>query len=114
MLDLGSADAEGQRREGPVRRGMRIAAYHGHARQGRALLGSDDVHDALAHVSHLEFGERILVAVGIQRIHLQARDRIGNTVLEARGRHVVIGNRENRALAPERALRDFEPLESLR
>jgi hypothetical protein len=47
VLDLGRADAEGQRAEGAMRRGVAVAADDGHARQGEALLRPDDVHDAL-------------------------------------------------------------------
>ena len=37
----------GERAERAVRGGVRIAAHHRHARQRRALLGPDHVHDAL-------------------------------------------------------------------
>ena len=50
MLDLGRADAVRQRAEGAVRRGMAVAADDGHAGQREALLGADDVDDALADV----------------------------------------------------------------
>ena len=50
MLDLGGADAVGQRAEGAVRRGVAVAADDGRARQREALLGADDVDDALALV----------------------------------------------------------------
>jgi hypothetical protein len=50
MLDLGRADAMRQRAEGAMRRGVAVAADDGHAGQGPALFGADDVHDALAHV----------------------------------------------------------------
>ena len=48
VLDLRGADAEGQRAEGAVRRGVAVAAHDGHARQGQALLGADHVDDAAA------------------------------------------------------------------
>ena len=47
MLDLAGADAEGQRAERAVRRGMAVAADQRGARQGEALLGPDDMDDAL-------------------------------------------------------------------
>jgi hypothetical protein len=46
VLDLGGADAMGERPEGPVRRGVGVAAHDRHAGQRPALLGPDDVHDA--------------------------------------------------------------------
>jgi hypothetical protein len=48
MLDLRRADAVRQRAEGAVRRGVAVAADDGHAGQREALLGADDVDDALA------------------------------------------------------------------
>src|SRR5207248_11605427 len=50
VLDLGSADAVREAREGAVRAGVRITADDGHAGERRALLRPDDVHDALALV----------------------------------------------------------------
>ena len=50
MLDFGGADAVRQRAERAMRRGVAVAADDGGARQREALLGADDVHDALALV----------------------------------------------------------------
>jgi hypothetical protein len=50
MLDFGGADAVRQRAERAMRRGVAVAADDGHARQREALLGADDVDDALALV----------------------------------------------------------------
>ena len=47
MLHFAGADAERQRAESAVRGGVAIAADHGHAGLREALLGPDDVHDAL-------------------------------------------------------------------
>ncbi len=47
VLDLGGADAEGQRAEGAVGGGVRVAAHDRHARLGQAQLRADHVHDAL-------------------------------------------------------------------
>ena len=44
MPDLGGADAERQRPEGPVGGGVAVAADHGHARAGEALLRPGDMH----------------------------------------------------------------------
>ena len=48
------ADAERDRAERAVRGGVRVAAGDGHAGLGEALLGSDDVHDALLAGSTVE------------------------------------------------------------
>ena len=50
VLDFRGADAVRQRAEGAVGRGVAVAADDGHAGQGKALLGADDVDDALALV----------------------------------------------------------------
>ena len=52
VLHLARADAEGQRPEGAVGGGVGVAAHDRHAGLGEALLGADDVHDALAGVAH--------------------------------------------------------------
>ncbi len=93
---------------------MRIAAHHGHAGQGQALFGADDVDDALADVVHLEFGDAELGAVGVERFHLQARDRIGDALRAVGGRHVVVGH-GNRGIGAARvAMGQLQPLERLR
>ena len=114
MLDLGGADAERQRGERAVGAGMRIAAHHRHARQGRALLRPDHMHDALAHVVHFEFVHAKLGAIAVQRLHLQARDRVGDALRAPGSRHVVIGYREDRSAAPQLAPGQLQALKSLR
>ena len=47
VFDLTGADPEGQRAEGAVGRGVRVAADDRHARLGHAEFGSDHVDDAL-------------------------------------------------------------------
>ena len=54
VLDLGGADAEGERAEGAVGGGVRVAADDGHAGLGEAKLGADDVDDALRGRLHVE------------------------------------------------------------
>ena len=54
MLDLGGADAVRKGTEGAMRRGMGVAADDRRAGQGEALLGADDVDDALALVELVE------------------------------------------------------------
>ena len=50
VLDLGGADAVGERAERAVRRGVAVAAHERGAGQREALLRADDVADALADV----------------------------------------------------------------
>src|SRR5947199_333009 len=57
VLDLGGADAVGERAEGAVSGGVAIATDERSAGEREALLGSDDVDDALALVELVEIFE---------------------------------------------------------
>ncbi|MNL10809.1 hypothetical protein D3C87_1316210 [compost metagenome] len=70
--------------------------------------------DALAVIGHLELGDAEGVAVGVQRIDLELRDGVGDALRTVRGRHVVVGHGQVRADAPDRTLRQLQPLERLR
>ncbi|CEI77608.1 Flp pilus assembly protein TadG [Pseudomonas aeruginosa] len=119
MLYLGSADAVGQRAEGAVGGSVRVAADHGHPREGRALLRTDHMDDALAHVVHLEFGDAEVVAVLVEGLHLQARDLVGDggdaaLALGAGGRHVVVRGGDVGVDPPRLAPGQAKTLEGLR
>ncbi|GKT69967.1 lysine-specific demethylase 8 [Colletotrichum tofieldiae] len=63
VLDLAGADAEGQGTEGAVGRGVTVTAHYGGAGEGEALLGADDVDDALsliAEAKSLTFSSRVM------------------------------------------------------
>ncbi len=94
MLDLRGSDAEGQRPEGTVGRGVAVSADDRHAGLGEALLGPDHVHDALALVSHGIAGHAELRAVGVERLELAARDRVIDAPARGRGGHVVVCGRD--------------------
>jgi hypothetical protein len=114
VLDLGGPDAEGQRPEGPVGRGVRITADQRHAGQREAGLGTDHMHDALTDVAHLELDQAELVAIAVQGLDLNARDRIGDPLGAIGGRYVVVGHREDRVRAPKRPARQAQAFEGLR
>ncbi len=119
MLDLGGADTVGQRTEGAVGGSVRVTANHGHARQCRALLRADHVDDALTHVVHLEFEDAEIVAVLVQRLHLNARNLVGNGLqttlaLALGGRHVVVRGGDVGVDAPRLAIGQAQPFEGLR
>ncbi|MNZ51345.1 hypothetical protein D3C78_691550 [compost metagenome] len=119
VLDLGGADAVGQRAEGAVGGGVRVAADHGHARQGGALLRADHVDDALAAVVHLEFEDAEVVAVLVEGLHLQARhfvvDRLEAALaLGLGGRHVVVRGGDVGIHAPRLAPGQTQTFEGLR
>eukprot|EP00976_Prorocentrum_cordatum_P011471 230508-Prorocentrum_minimum.AAC.1 len=78
VLHLAGADAEGERAESAVRGGVGVAAHDGHAGEGEALLGADDVHDALALVRQAKVLHAELRHVLLQRQHLPRRGRDGD------------------------------------
>ncbi len=51
---------------------MRVAADYGHAGQRGALFRADHMHDALANIGHIEFGNAVLFTVVFQGFHLQS------------------------------------------
>ena len=114
MLDLGRADAVRQCGKRPVRAGVRVAADHCHARQRGALLGPDDVHDALPAIGNVEIGQTILAGVVTQGLDLQTGHRIGNAVLAAGGGHIVVHHGQVGIQAPRRAVGLLQALEGLR
>ena len=63
VLDLARADAERERAERAVRRGVAVAAHDRHARLREPLLGPDHVHDALAGIAHRVAADAELLAV---------------------------------------------------
>ena len=78
MLDLRRTDAEAERAQRAVARGVAVAAHHGGAGEREALLGADDVDDAL-------FGGEIVDQldpeggrVAAERVELRGRLRIGD------------------------------------
>ena len=114
VLDLGGADAEGERAERAVRRGVAVAAHDRRAGQGEALLGADDVDDALADVLDVEQGDAEVPAVLLQGLDLDARGLVGDALGAVGGRHVVVGHRERRIDAAHRAAALAQAFEGLR
>jgi hypothetical protein len=78
VLDLGGADAEGERPEGSVGGGVRVAADDGAAGLGGAEFGADHVDDALVAVLHVEELDAELGAVLTQRVDLRGGDLVGD------------------------------------
>ena len=115
VLDLARADPVGQRAERAVRGRMAVAADDRHARQGPALLGPDDVHDALADVAHGVVVDAELGGVRVERGDLDGAvlGHVGRVLAAGRGRHVVVGHRDGplgRAHAPARHAQALEGL----
>ena len=114
MLDLAGADAERQGAERTMRGGVAVTAHHGHPRQSAALLGSDDVHDALAGMAHRELDDAELGSVLAQHLHLASGDGVGNRLVDVLGGHVVVFGGDGELGAPHRAAAEAQPVERLR
>jgi hypothetical protein len=116
VLDLTGADPEGQRAEGAVGRGVRVAADDRHSWLGDAQLGADHVHDALPRRADRIEGDPELAAVSLQRLHLDPRQLVANLprCRRAVGGHVVIGGGERSVWAAHRTSGQPQGLEGLR
>ena len=66
VAHLTGADAEGHRPEGPVRRGVAVAAGDRRARLREPELGSDHVHDSLLAARRVEEPDAVLGAVALE------------------------------------------------
>ncbi len=102
-LDLGRADAERQRPERAVGRGVRVAAHDGHARLRQAQLGPDDMDDALVVRAAGVDRDAELGAVALQLGDLergllvedgQAEGRRGRGVVRGRDRPLRVADRQ--------------------
>ena len=94
MLDLGGADAVGERAEGAVGRGVAVAADDRRPRQGEALLRPDDVDDALPRVELVVIFDAELARVPGQFLDLQAALGIGDAAAAVGGLDVVVDDGE--------------------
>jgi len=113
-----AANAESETGERAMGARVRVAAHHGHPRQGRALFRTDDVHDALLPVEKgkIGLGAKFL-HVGVERLDLQPRYRVGNACepfFPVPRRRIVIGGRNDGIHAPRLAAGELEPLVRLR
>jgi hypothetical protein len=118
VLDFRGADAVREAAERAVRAGVRVAAHHGHPRQGCALLRADHVHDALVLVEVREIDLRaVRLHVGVEGLDLQARHRVAHALdalVPVGGRCVVVGGGDHRVDAPGFASGDAQAFVGLR
>ena len=116
VLDLARADAERQRAERAVRRGVAVAADDRHARLRDAELRADHVHDALAVGAERVDRDPELRAVALERLDLDARELVADPRGDRRavGRHVVVGGRERAVRAAHRPAGEPQAVERLR
>ncbi len=114
VLDLGRADAMRQRAEGAMRRGVAVAADDGHAGQGEALLGADDVDDALPVIELIVIFDAEMRGVVGERLHLDRRFRVGDALRTVGGRHIVIDHGQRPLRRMHRAAGEAQTLKGLR
>src|SRR5690349_24742345 len=99
MLHFTGADAEGERAERPMGRGVGIAADDGHARLGKPELRSNDVDDSLLRRVKIEELDSKRLRIPDQGIDLPSRDLICNRG-PAIARGYVVIERGNGAFRP--------------
>jgi hypothetical protein len=73
VLDLAGANAKGEGAEGAMGGRVAVTADHGRAGQGEALLGADDVDDALPLVAQAKVCDAELLNVLLERYALCPR-----------------------------------------
>ena len=117
MFDLRGADAEGERAERAVGRGVAVAADDRHPRPGTPLLGGDDMDDAVARIAHLEPLDPVAFAILDQPGELRARLRIGDrgdAVGLRDGGDIMVEQRQRPPRLPHPASARLEPGKGLR
>ena len=114
VLDFARADAEGQRAEGAVGRGVAVAADDRHSRQRQSLLRTDDVDDPLPGIGQRVEPDAERVAVRVERRELRRRDRVRDRPVDLDRRHVVVGRGDRQVGPPHRPVRHAQAVERLR
>src|SRR5436309_5109451 len=91
MLDLGSADAEGQCAESPMRAGVTVTTNDGPAGLRQPQFRTNYVNDALIGGIQVKQFNREFAAVLAQCVHLGKRKHIRNDGTSLmRGRNIVV------------------------
>ena len=112
VLHLRAADAERERGERAVSRGVRVAAHDRHPRLRHTELRPHDVHDPLAPAPGRVQGYAEGLAVRGQRVELRLRDQVANR--PRLGRDVVVHGRDRQVGSPHCSSRESQPLKCLR
>ncbi len=114
MLYLGGSDAHGQRPEGTVSGGVRVAADHGHARLGEAQLRTHHVDDALLCIPKGMQPHPELRAVVAQRLDLRAAGQVSDRLVDVQRGSVVVLRGDGQVRAAQLAAGKAQAFERLR
>ncbi len=114
VLDLGGADAVGERAEGAVGRRVAVAANQRDAGQGEGLLRPDHVDDALTLVELVEIFQPEQLGVLRQIRDLGRAFGVGIGRVTIGGRHVVVDDAERLLGRAHLAAGQAQALERLR
>jgi hypothetical protein len=93
MGDFGGADPECDGPEGPMGRGVGVAAHDGQPRQGQPLLRPHHMDDALAGIVEAEEVDAVGEGVLVELLHHPA-DALVRNAARAAGGHVMVGHPE--------------------
>jgi hypothetical protein len=114
VLDLGRADAECQRAEGAMRRGVRVAAHDRHARLGQSQLGADDVDDPLVRRADAVERDAELAAVLLEPADLPRGDLVGDRQAPIGGWNGMVDRGDRLARPSDTQPPRSKPIEGLR
>ena len=114
VLDFGRPDAERERPERSVSRGVAVAADHGHARLSQPELRADHVHHALLGAAERIERDPVRLAVLAQPRHLLGRQRIGDRPVRVYRRHIVVHRGHRQVRPADRASGQLKTLKRLR
>ena len=120
MLHLAGANAEGQRPQPAMARGVAIPTNNRRAGQRKPLLGPDDMDNPLLDIGIADQPDAKLGRIAGQRRQLRRALGIGNRhrpasrIAPRRGRQIMIGHRQRQIGPPYLAPRQSQPLERLR
>ncbi len=114
MLDLRRADAMGERAKRAMRRSVAVAADDRRPRQGEALLGPDDVDDALARIEFVIIFNAEFAGVGRHLLDLEAAFGVLDAARAVGGLDVVVDHRQRLFRRAHPAAGEPQALERLR
>jgi hypothetical protein len=114
VLDLGCADAKAEYTQGPVGRGVTVAASDDHSGQRDALLRYDDMLNALARIENPAVLDPEFGAIAREVIYLAGGLRVGDALRALRRCWIdVVDHAKAGFRQPHTATRGAQPCERL-